>query len=198
MTRKQKLLQMLREELKLIEDELINFPLDAEDEQYSQLVEYAKKIAATLKVLDDETPWIMEEIKRKSEEYKNWLRAADDDEERDRRRMEYKMWYQNLPEKERAELRETFQPALDKISDRLRTLEGVAELAMKGSIYYEGEEYLLGEWVTIADYARLHNIKLNRVTNWISRKVIPPQNVKVFPELNNLKLLRNQLYREVS
>ena len=140
----------------------------------------------------------MEEIKRKSEEYKNWLRAADDDEERDRRRMEYKMWYQNLPEKERAELRETFQPALDKISDRLRTLEGVAELAMKGSIYYEGEEYLLGEWVTIADYARLHNIKLNRVTNWISRKVIPPQNVKVFPELNNLKLLRNQLYREVS
>lgn len=45
---------MLREELKLIEDELINFPLDADDEQYSQLVEYAKKIAATLKVLDDE------------------------------------------------------------------------------------------------------------------------------------------------
>lgn len=44
MTRKQKLIQMLREELKLIEDELIEFPLDADDEQYSQLVEHAKKL----------------------------------------------------------------------------------------------------------------------------------------------------------
>lgn len=140
----------------------------------------------------------MENIKKKSDEYRNWLRAAESEEERDCRRAEYKVWYQSLTKTERTALRETFQPELDRISDRLRALEGVTELATKGSIHYEGEEYLLGEWVTIADYARLHNIKLNRVTNWISRKIIPPQNVKVFPELNNLKLLRNQLYREVS
>lgn len=137
----------------------------------------------------------MKEIIEKSDEYMAWVRTAESDEERDRRRAEYKDWYNNLPDAKRSKLREHFQPELEKLADCLRVLQGVADLVLKGSIHYEGEEYLLGEWVTIADYARLHNLKLNRVTNWIKREVIPAENVKVFPALNNLRLVRNERYK---
>jgi|GEM_PF-2149700 ferric-dicitrate binding protein FerR (iron transport regulator) len=73
----------------------------------------------------------MKSSKIKSDEYRDWLRAAESDEARDRRRAEYKAWYQSLPETERAELRKTFQPELDKISDRLHMIEEVVKLATK-------------------------------------------------------------------
>ncbi len=137
----------------------------------------------------------MEAIKKKSDEYMAWVRAAESDEERASRRAEYHGWYESLPDAERGELRQHFRPELEKLGDRLRVLQGIADLGLKGFIHYEGEEYLLGEWVTIADYARLHNLKLNRVTNWIKREVIPAENVKVFPALNNLRLVRNEAYK---
>jgi len=163
MNRKERLLRLLREELKHVEDKLIEYP--------------------------------HEKNKMKSDDYMAWVRSAESDEERDRRRAEYHGWYSNLSEAEKTELREHFRPELEKLGDHLRVLQGIADLALKGSIHYEGEEYLLGEWVTIADYARLHNLKLNRVTNWIKREVIPAENVKVFPALNNLRLVRNEAYR---
>jgi hypothetical protein len=79
----------------------------------------------------------MEETKIKSDEYRAWLRAANSNAERTLRRAEYKVWYKSLPEADRAELRVTFQPELDKISDRLRVLEGITELATKGSIPFD-------------------------------------------------------------
>lgn len=81
------------------------------------------------------------------------------------------------------------------------SLELKAETALlkhKGSIVYLGIEYPLGEWVTVADYCRMHNQKPNTVMNWIARGIVPESDMIVIPELNNLKLLRNTPYRQAS
>lgn len=132
---------------------------------------------------------------KKTNEYLAWVQDATSDEERKNRQAEFKNWYHTLPEKEQETAQKALKADREEIKNELRVLQGVADLALKGSIHYEGEEYLLGEWVTIADYARLHNLKLNRVTNWIKREVIPAENVKVFPALNNLRLVRNEAYK---
>ncbi len=60
-----------------------------------------------------------------------------------------------------------------------------------------GIEYKLSEWVTPKKYAKLFGLESTMVvTNWISRGVIPPQNVITIPELNDLKLIKAVPYRE--
>lgn len=62
-----------------------------------------------------------------------------------------------------------------------------------------GEVINFDEWVTVKEYVRRYNLKsLNIVTNWIRRGIIPPENVKVIPELNDLRLVKAVPYREVS
>lgn len=134
-------------------------------------------------------------IEKKTNKYLISVQEATSEEERKVRQAEFKSWYHALPEEDQATAQKVMQADREEIKNELRVLQGIADLALKGSIHYEGEEYLLGEWVTIADYARLHNLKLNRVTNWIKREVIPAENVKVFPALNNLRLVRNEAYR---
>lgn len=134
-------------------------------------------------------------IQKKVNEYLAWVREANTEDARELRRAEFNAWYYTLSEKQKEAAQAALKPDMEGLKQELRAIREEAEMATKGTILYEGEEYQLGEWVTIADYARLHNIKINRVTNWINRQVIPAQNVKVFPELNNLKLLRNQPYK---
>ncbi len=134
-------------------------------------------------------------IEKKTNEYLAWVQDAVNDDARKGRQAEFKSWYNSLAEKDQETAKNAMKVDREDIKIQLHALQGIADLALKGSIHYEGEEYLLGEWVTIADYARLHNLKLNRVTNWIKREVIPAENVKVFPELNNLRLVRNELMR---
>lgn len=134
-------------------------------------------------------------IQKKVNEYLVWVREAHTEDERELRRADFNAWYYTLSEKQKEAAQAALKPDMDEVKRELRAIREEAEMAIKGVIMYEGKEYPLGEWVTIADYARLHNVKINRVTNWINRQVIPVQNVKVFPELNNLKLLRNQPYK---
>lgn len=53
----------------------------------------------------------------------------------------------------------------------------------------------LAEWVTIEQYTKRFNIKnYATVTNWIRRGIIPPEDIKVIPELNGIKLIRAKKY----
>jgi len=56
------------------------------------------------------------------------------------------------------------------------------------------KEYNLREWMTLSDYCKKYNIKPSRLSNWIDRGVIPDGSIIVIPELNGLKLIKNQLY----
>jgi hypothetical protein len=71
-------------------------------------------------------------------------------------------------------------------------------LIAEGKRYLElnGTKYALGEWVTLKEYAkRFHLESTNVISNWISRGVVPPQNVITIPELNDLKLIKAVSYR---
>lgn len=60
----------------------------------------------------------------------------------------------------------------------------------------EGIEYDLKEWVTIKKYCELFQIKdIQIVQNWLSRGVIPGENIKVIEELNGLKLIKAVNYK---
>ena len=51
------------------------------------------------------------------------------------------------------------------------------------------------DWLTIKRYAEKYGVSTNVVSNWISRGTIPADCVQVVPELNDIKLIRDQPYR---
>ena len=60
----------------------------------------------------------------------------------------------------------------------------------------QGVQYSLSEWVTPKEYARRFGLEsTNVVSNWISRGIIPAENVKVIEDLNNLKLIKAIPYK---
>lgn len=60
-----------------------------------------------------------------------------------------------------------------------------------------GRKVDLGEWVTIAEYAKRFNLKSTMVvTNWIKRGIVPAENVLTVPELNNIRLIKAVPYHE--
>lgn len=60
-----------------------------------------------------------------------------------------------------------------------------------------GIRYDLGEWITIADYAKRFGVKsTNVVTNWIRRGIVPAENVISVPELNDIRLIKAVPYHE--
>ena len=53
----------------------------------------------------------------------------------------------------------------------------------------------MSNWLTIKRYAEKYNLSTQVVTNWIARDIIPADCVKDVPELNNLRLVKDQPYR---
>lgn len=53
----------------------------------------------------------------------------------------------------------------------------------------------LSEWLTVKRYAERHNLTTQVVTNWIARGVIPADCTMVLPELNDIRLVKNQVYK---
>lgn len=113
---------------------------------------------------------------------------------------DYQAYLSTLAEPEREAVRQFMQMSLrPQLLERIKTLDALAEKAelllnRKGKVTYEGKDYYFGDWVTIADYCRLYNVKPARVQNWIDRDKVPAENVVIIPELNNLKLLKNIRY----
>lgn len=56
-------------------------------------------------------------------------------------------------------------------------------------------EINLSEWLTIARYAKKYGLDSHVITNWIRRGTIPEDCVMEIPELNNIRLIKDQLYR---
>ncbi len=60
-----------------------------------------------------------------------------------------------------------------------------------------GETVELSDWVTIKEYKRRFGLEsTNTVSNWIKRGIIPPENIRVFPEFNDLRLIKAVSYKE--
>lgn len=51
------------------------------------------------------------------------------------------------------------------------------------------------QWLTIKRYAERYGVSTQNVTNWISRGKIPADCVQDLPELNNLRLVKDQPYK---
>lgn len=59
-----------------------------------------------------------------------------------------------------------------------------------------GETIDLNDWVTIKEYAKRFDLEsTNVVSNWIRRGIIPKDNIKDFPEFNNIRLIKAIPYR---
>ncbi len=51
------------------------------------------------------------------------------------------------------------------------------------------------QWLTIKRYAEKHGVNMQEVGDWITRGIIPIDCVRDLPEINNIRLVRDQPYR---
>ncbi|MFD2936294.1 hypothetical protein [Spirosoma flavum] len=51
------------------------------------------------------------------------------------------------------------------------------------------------QWMTIKDYAKKYNVSTQVISNWISREIIPADSTMVLPELNDIRLVKDQVYK---
>jgi hypothetical protein len=58
-----------------------------------------------------------------------------------------------------------------------------------------GVQVDLTQWLTIKRYAQRYGLTTQVVTNWIAREIIPAECTMSLPELNDIRLVKNQLYR---
>ena len=87
-------------------------------------------------------------------------------------------------------LEEEIKTALEE--SRAARKEGVDLLILNG------EEIDFDKWLTVKEYVKRYNLKsLNIVTNWIPRGIIPPENVRIIPELNGLRLVKAIPYKAI-
>ena len=62
-------------------------------------------------------------------------------------------------------------------------------------IELDNKRYPLSEWMTIKDYCKKFDIKsTSNVANWISRGIVPAENIVEIKGLNNLKLIKAVRY----
>lgn len=74
-----------------------------------------------------------------------------------------------------------------------------AQQEAKDLLLLQGEVIDFDEWVTLKEYVKRYNLNsINTLTNWIRRGVVPAENVRTIPELNNIRLVKAVPYREVA
>ena len=80
---------------------------------------------------------------------------------------------------------------------RQKASEIIAEFENKNvTIEVNGQKYSLTEWVTMKEYCKRFGLKNTMViNNWISRKIIPKENILNISQLNNLKLIKAIPYK---
>ncbi|MCF0059273.1 hypothetical protein [Dyadobacter sp. CY356] len=65
----------------------------------------------------------------------------------------------------------------------------------KSYLISQGEVVDLTDWVTIKEYCKRFDIRnTETVTNWISRGIIPTENVRTIEEFNNTRLVKAVQY----
>ena len=80
------------------------------------------------------------------------------------------------------------------VNNRLDEVEAKLMDFTSSKLVIMDKEYNLREWMTLSEYCKKYNIKPSRLSNWIERGVIPDGSIIVIPELNGLKLIKDQVY----
>jgi len=82
-----------------------------------------------------------------------------------------------------------------KTDDILNQAKGLIEEA-KNFMLSEGKVIDLSNWLTIKNYCKKYDIaEESLVTNWIRRGIISQEDIHIFPEFNNIRLIRDKKYR---
>lgn len=64
------------------------------------------------------------------------------------------------------------------------------------NIEINGQKYPLSEWVTMKEYCRRFGLKNTMIiNNWITRNIIPEENILNISQLNNLRLIKAVPYK---
>ncbi|TKT93978.1 hypothetical protein [Dyadobacter frigoris] len=84
--------------------------------------------------------------------------------------------------------------SLTEIDSRFDNIEKMMTEITKSKLVIADKEYSLSEWITTSDYVKNNRLAIARVHNWITRGVIPKDCIVIIPELNHLKLIKNQSY----
>ena len=64
------------------------------------------------------------------------------------------------------------------------------------NIEINGQKYPLSEWVTMKEYCRRFGLKNTMIiNNWITRQIIPSENILNISQLNNLRLIKAVPYK---
>lgn len=50
-------------------------------------------------------------------------------------------------------------------------------------------------WLTVKDYAAKYSLSTQVVSDWISVGIVPEESTMVLPELNDIKLVKDQFYK---
>lgn len=136
------------------------------------------------------------EIKKRLSDYVSDLSKATHD-EKIALRARFLEFYESLSPDEKQEtkpffasLQATAKQLVSDIKEDLSELKRLEDV----KIVVSGAEYDLHDWVTISDYSKQHNLKVSRVQNWINRGVVPRDKVLVVPQLNDVKLIKNEIY----
>ncbi len=81
-------------------------------------------------------------------------------------------------------------------TDELLNQTKVLIESAKNFIHSEGRVIELSDWLTIKNYCKKYNIaEESLVTNWIRRGIIPENDIRVFSEFNNIRLIRDKKYK---
>lgn len=89
------------------------------------------------------------------------------------------------------------QAVREAIGAKTRRLLDEADEAIREAenfLHLRGRTYDLDQWLTVAQYAKKHNLSANRVYNWIRRGLVPEHKRLTVPELNDTTLIFDQLY----
>lgn len=83
----------------------------------------------------------------------------------------------------------------EEIHAKLDEIQNLFNELSNASVIAYGNEYKLSEWLTPVSYAKKYTKSISTVQNWIARGVVPDACMVVIPELNNLRLIKDQPYQ---
>ncbi|MCX6216510.1 hypothetical protein [Spirosoma sp.] len=87
---------------------------------------------------------------------------------------------------------------LSQLNSTEQLLEQNQALIQQATAFLEtqGKRYSLSEWVTLKEYAKRYGLEsISVISNWINRGIIPAEDIVIVEELNDLKLIKDKVYK---
>ncbi|MDI9872629.1 hypothetical protein [Flectobacillus roseus] len=109
-------------------------------------------------------------------------------------------FFQTATEDEKNTIRQAFEEkskqALKEVNETKNRAEALLrELDSEVILEKDGKRYNLNDWITPSEYAKKYDLKTAQiVSNWITRGIVPPQNVLKIAKLN-IQLVKDIRYK---